>query len=188
MSSAWREVMAAPVCWWKALAWAETCGTAGISTAHAPRQVVLPDEAERERGHRRAEHVSDHRDQHVGDEHRPEAGEGVDAQGAGGQHGQRDDDHTALPLRGVDRGADRRLHGETEPSAQRRDEAHLGLAPMLLRDEEDVQIGPERPAHIGEQEIDGVERATTFCDRRHSHIHNVPSTSVMAVSGAPTRK
>ena len=96
----------------------------------------------------RAEHVPDHCDQSIGDEDRPETGRSVDAQGARGQYGQRDDDRTAFPVRAVDRGADRRLHGETEPSAQRRDEAHLGLAPMLLRDEEDVQIGTERPADV----------------------------------------
>ena len=68
----------------------------------------------------------------------------------------------------------------------------LGLAPVLLGDQEHVQVGPERPPHIGEQEIDGVERARMKArllrGRRHSHIQSVPITSVMMVSGAPTRK
>jgi hypothetical protein len=87
---------------------------------------------------------------------------------------------------------DRRLHREAEQTADGRHQADFRLAPMLLGDQEDVQVRAERPADIGEQEICGVERArpeaTTLRDRGHSHILNVPITSVMRVSGAPTRK
>ena len=30
---------------------------------------------------------------------------------------------------------------------------------MLLGDQEDIEIRPQRAAHVGEQEVDGVERA-----------------------------
>ena len=92
----------------------------------------------------------------------------------------------------VDRGADRRLDGESEQAADRRHQADLGLAPMLLGDQEHVEIGSEGAADVGEQEIDGVERerAETPASRgrRHSHSHSVPIARVMMVSGAPTRK
>jgi len=59
----------------------------------------------------------------------------------------------------VDRRSDRRLDQQAEQTADGRHQADLGLAPVLPGDLEDVQVGPERPTHIGEQEIDGVERA-----------------------------
>ena len=34
----------------------------------------------------------------------------------------------------------------------------LGLTPVLLGDEKHVEVGTERTADVGEQEIDGVER------------------------------
>ena len=61
---------------------------------------------------------------------------------------------------------------------------------MLLGDQEDIQVRSEPPAHIGEQEVDGVERerpkAGGFRFRRHNHIQSVPTTRVMIVNGAPT--
>ncbi len=87
----------------------------------------------------------------------------------------------------VDRRADRRLDGEAEQTADGRHQADLGLAPVQLSDEEHVQIGPERAADIGEQEIDGVERARPEA-RRYDHTQSMPVTSVIMVSGAPTRK
>jgi hypothetical protein len=60
------------------------------------------------------------------------------------------------------------------------------------RTRREVEVALERPADIGEQEIDGVERArseaSTPGDCGHRHNHNVPITSVMTVSGAPTLK
>jgi hypothetical protein len=63
---------------------------------------------------------------------------------------------------------------------------------MLLSDQEYVQVGSERAPDVGQENIDGVQRARVEAslvrDRRHSHIQSVPITSVMIVSGAPTRK
>ncbi len=63
---------------------------------------------------------------------------------------------------------------------------------MLLGDQEYVEVGPQRAAHVGQQEIDGVERAWVepppWRDQRHRPTHHVPISSVMMVSGAPTRK
>ena len=139
-----------------------------------------------------AEDVADDGHQAVGDRHRPEGRQREDDHGADGQHGKRQDDRAALGAGLVDRGADRRLHREPEQPADGGHQSDLGLAPMLLGDQEDVQIRAERAAHIGEQEIDRVERtrpeAACLRGRRHSHSHSVPIARVMTVSGAPTRK
>jgi hypothetical protein len=97
-------------------------------------------------------------------------------------------------MRVVDRGADRRLNGDPKQTADRGDQADLRLAPVLLRNQEDIQIRPYGTAHISEQEVDRIQRV---CNRpsapdcrfpSHSHSHSVPITSVTMVSGAPTRK
>ena len=108
------------------------------------------------------------------------------------QHGKRQDDRPALGAGLVDRGTDRRLHGKPEQPPERRHQPDLGLAPVLLGDQEHVEIRPERAAHVGQQEIDRVERerrdTLAFGRRPHSHSHSVPIARVMRVSGAPTRK
>jgi hypothetical protein len=53
--------------------------------------------------------------------------------------------------------ADRRLDGEPEQATDGRHHADLGLGPMLLGDQEHVEIRPQRAAHVGQQEVDGVE-------------------------------
>src|SRR6202521_5480528 len=58
----------------------------------------------------------------------------------------------------VDRGADRRLDCEPEQATDRSHHSDLGLAPMLLGNEEDVEIRAQGTADVGEQEVDGVER------------------------------
>ena len=62
---------------------------------------------------------------------------------------------------------------------------------MPSRDQEHVEKRPEGAAHVGEQEVDGVQRErieTPTHGRRHSHNHNVPIVREMTVSGAPTLK
>ena len=119
-------------------------------------------------------------------------GKREDDDGPDGQHGERQDDRASLGAGLVDRGADRRLDGEPEQAADGRHQSDFGLAPMLLGDQEDIEIRPERTAHVGEQEIDGVERerveTLALGFRRHSHSHSVPIARVMMVSGAPTLK
>lgn len=59
---------------------------------------------------------------------------------------------------------------------------------MLLGDQKDIQIRPGRPADIGEQEVDGIERqrveTTILAHPHHSHSNSVPIVSVMTVIGA----
>ena len=62
---------------------------------------------------------------------------------------------------------------------------------MLLGDQEDVEIRPERAPNVGKQEIDGVERKgveAPFLGYCRSHNQSVPIASVRMVSGAPTLK
>jgi hypothetical protein len=80
------------------------------------------------------------------------------ATGQNAEQGQRQHDRAALGVGLVDEGADRGLHGEPEQPAGRGHQADCGLAPMLLGHQKHVEVGPERPAHVGEQEIDCVER------------------------------
>ena len=58
----------------------------------------------------------------------------------------------------VDHGADRRLGGEPQQAAEGRYQSDIGLAPVQLGDEEDIEIRAKCTAHVGEQEVDGVER------------------------------
>ena len=63
------------------------------------------------------------------------------------------------------------------------------LAPMLLRNEKDIEIRPERAAHISQKEIDGIERERMKAFRLgYSDSHKIPMVSVMTVRSAPTRK
>jgi hypothetical protein len=61
---------------------------------------------------------------------------------------------------------------------------------MLPGDQEHIQIRPEGAAHVGEQEVDGVQRqrVETLAFGCHSHSHSVPIAREMMVSGAPTLK
>jgi hypothetical protein len=42
--------------------------------------------------------------------------------------------------------------------AHRGHQARVGLAPVLLRHQEHVEVRPDRPTHVGEQKVEGVER------------------------------
>ena len=76
---------------------------------------------------------------------------GEDDDGADRQHRKRQHDRASLGAGLVDRGADRRLHRKAEQAAEGRHQPDLGLAPMLLGDQEHVEVRPERAAHVGQQ-------------------------------------
>jgi hypothetical protein len=159
---------------------------------HAPGKLFSRIEAQGQSRDRRTKHITNNCHQAVCNRHRPEVRHGEDHGGPEGQQSKCQDDRASLGVGLVDRCADRRLDREAEQTADGRHQTDLGLAPVLLSDQEHVQVGPERAPDIGEQEIDGVERmrpkATFFRDGRHCHIQSVSITSVKMVSGAPTRK
>ena len=69
-----------------------------------------------------------------------------------------------------------------EQAADRGHQSDLGLAPVLLGDQEHVEIWPQRAAHVGKQEVEGVERERIEAPARvgfHSHSQSVPSARVM---------
>jgi hypothetical protein len=92
----------------------------------------------------------------------------------------------------VDRGANRRLDRDANQTANRGHKSDFGLTPMLLGDQEDIEIRPHRAAHVGHEEIDRVERergeTLAFGFRFHRHSHSVPIARVIMVRGAPTLK
>ncbi len=47
---------------------------------------------------------------------------------------------------------------EAQQAADGRDPADGGLAPVLLRHQEHVEVRPERAAHVGQQEVQRVKR------------------------------
>ena len=60
---------------------------------------------------------------------------------------------------------------------------------MLLRKENDIEIGPERVAHISQKEIDGIERERVKASRLgYSDSQKIPRVIVMSVRSAPTLK
>src|SRR5580698_4950118 len=76
--------------------------------------------------------------------HRPESWSDKDNGGGYGhrRHGQ--NDHAALGVGHIDQGADRSLERDPEQSAGGCENADVGLAPMLARDEEYVDEWPEQ--------------------------------------------
>jgi hypothetical protein len=158
---------------------------------HTAGQFLARVEPEGKRRDGRAEHVADDGDHAIGDQHRPEARQGEDHHRSQGQRPKRHDNHPAFGAGFIDRGADRRLRGEPKQAANHGHETGFGLGPVLLRDEEDVEIRPERAAYIGEEEIDGVERERVKASRlgrSYRESHKTPIVSVMMVRGAPTLK
>jgi hypothetical protein len=78
-------------------------------------------------------------------------------------------------------------------------QSYRGLAPVLLRHQEDVEVGAERASHVRKQEVERVERCLTElggtswhacgCSlASYSHSQSVPIRRVRRVSGAPTLK
>ena len=60
---------------------------------------------------------------------------------------------------------------------------------MLLRNEENIEIRPERAAHIRQKEIDGIERERMKAFRLgYSDSHKIPRVIVMSVRSPPTLK
>ena len=63
---------------------------------------------------------------------------------------------------------------------------------MLLGDQEDIEIRPDRAADVGREEIHRIKREwgepLVFGFRFYRHSHSVPIARVMMVSGAPTLK
>jgi hypothetical protein len=88
----------------------------------------------------------------------------------------------AAPIGGLD--------GEPEQAADRSYHSDISLAPMLLGNQEDIEIRANRAAHVGREEIDRIERerieALVFGFRFHRRSHSVPIARVMI--GAPPPK
>ncbi len=126
--------------------------------AHPGRQLMVREQPQRQRRDRRPEDIADDRQDRIGHEHGPESRHREDDDGPQRQHGERQHDDAAFGPGRVDRGAGRRLRGEAGEAADRRHEADRGLAPTLVDDQENVEIRPERTAHVGEEEVDRVER------------------------------
>jgi hypothetical protein len=112
---------------------------------------------QRQGGDRRAENIADNSYEAVGDQHRPEAGQCKNDHSPDGERGERQENCAALGAGLVDRGADRRLRGDSEQAADHGHQAGFGLAPVLLGDEEHIEIRPKGAAHIGEEEVDGIK-------------------------------
>ena len=157
----------------------------GRVAAHATGQRRAQIEPQGQRRDCRAEHVADDRHQAVGNHHRPEIGRRIDRDRPGRQHRQRGDDQRPLGAGGVDQSADRDLHGEAEQPTPGRHQPDGRLAPILLGDEKDVEIGAERAAHIGQEEIQGVERGTSeWCSRRGHRLGRPAIDAAHAKLGA----
>ncbi len=139
----------------------------GGVAAHPASQRGTGKESQGQRRDRRAEDVADRCYRRVGDHHRPKGGGGENRHRSGREDRQRCDDEPALPPRRVDQSADRGLNGEPQQAARGRDQPDRLLAPMLLGDQKDVQIGAERAAHVGKQEIQRVERDRVEFSARH---------------------
>ena len=134
--------------------------------AEATRELVSCDEAKRERRDCRSKHIPGDREHAQGDRHRPEGWSDKD-NGRGcyhRRHGQ--NDHAALGAGHVDRRADRGLERNPEQSAARRHQPDIGLAPMLVRDQENIDERSEEVADVGGEKIERVERVR---DRDHRH-------------------
>jgi hypothetical protein len=78
---------------------------------HASRQLLPCNEAEREGSNCRAEDVTDHSEEAVGDQNRPEVRPERDDGCAGREHGKGGHDQTALGAGRIDQSAGRRLQG-----------------------------------------------------------------------------
>jgi hypothetical protein len=139
--------------------------TAGVIeggvAAHAACQFGAPVKAQGERGDRGSEDVSNHRHQAVRHEHMPEIRCDVDRHCPCRKHTQGRHDQGAFGAGRVDRRADRSLHRKPQQAADGCHQPYSGLAPVLLRYQENVEVGAERASHIGEQEVDRVERRRT---------------------------
>ena len=124
---------------------------------HPARELLARIKTERERRDRRTEHVASDRHQAVGHHDRPKGRPKKNNDGGHRENAEREDDDAALGAGLVDRPADRRLDEKPEQAAHCRHQANFRLAPMLLRNEEDVEIGADGAANVGGEEIQCVE-------------------------------
>jgi hypothetical protein len=130
----------------------------GRVAAETPGQVGPSIEAERQCCHDGPKHVANDGDGRVGDHHRPEGRQRKDGQCAKREHGQGRNDQRPLGACGVDRCTYGRLYRQAQQPAHRRHDTDRGLAPVLLCYQKNVEKRAERAAHIGEQEVQRVER------------------------------
>jgi hypothetical protein len=129
----------------------------GRVPAHPPRQLLPRVEAQGQGRDRRTEDIAGDSHKAIGDQHRPEDRPGEDDQGGERQHGEREDEHSSLGAGFVDCSADRGLNGNPAEAADHGYEPNMGLAPLLLGDEEDIEIRPDRAADVGREEIQCIE-------------------------------
>jgi len=125
---------------------------------HASGQLLARIQAQGQGRDRRTEDVAHNCHQAIGEQDQPKARPREDDDGSNTQHGERQDYRAALGARRVDRRADRRLEYEPEQTTDCSHHSDLGLAPMLLGDQEHIEIRPHRAADIGEQKVDRVKR------------------------------
>ena len=125
---------------------------------HPARELLSRVEAQGQGRDGGAEDVSGDGHQAVGHCHGPEGRPGEYDDRRDRQNGERENDNSPFGVGLVDRRADWGLDREPEQAADRRHQADLGLAPMLLGDEEDIEVGADRAPHVGREEIHRVER------------------------------
>lgn len=116
------------------------------------------EDAERDGGHGWSKHVA--RDAHKGlrRQHDREARRESHGHGADAQHGRAPDDDRAFPMAFVDESADRRLKREADDARDGRDNADLGLVPVLFGEQENAHIRPKSASHIRQEKVEPIER------------------------------
>ena len=125
---------------------------------HPPGQLLACVKPQGQGCDRGTEDVAHNGHQAVGEQDRPEHRPRENDDGTQAQHCKCQHDGATFGAGLVDCSTDRRLDREPEQTGDRGHYADFGLAPMLLGDEEHVEIRPQRTADIGKQEVDGVER------------------------------
>jgi len=158
-------------------------------TTHAAGQLLARVKAECQSSDGRPEDIADHGNQTIGDQNRPEAGQGEDRHRSQRECGESQNDYSALSAGFINRSANRRLRGEAEQAPHHGYKTGYRLAPMLLHNEKNIEIRPERAAHISQKEIDGIERERMKASRfSYSDSRKIPIVSVTTVRSAPTLK
>ena len=153
--------------------------------AHPPGEPVARIQSQGHGCDRRAEDVADDRHCRVRDQHRPECRRREDDGGPGGQHREGYHDGAALAVRGVDGTTGGCLRDQAQQAADGRHPAYLGLAPVLLGDEKDIEVGTERAAHIRKQEVQRIERPRP--EGCLGHAQNIATRAIPATISSPPR-
>jgi hypothetical protein len=136
----------------------------GVSP-HSPGQLPLSIDTEGDRCDCRTKDIPNDVDGAIGSHYDPEGRHHKNRHRSYGKNGQGYDDERPLGMGCVDDRTDQGLHGETKPPARHGDQTDARLAPMLLRDEEHVEVWPQCSAHIGEQEVQRIERGRMKASR-----------------------